>query len=154
MYVFQIYERNSAIRVATCIEHCIISSKIPSFCFQHLRAESRGEAVRDPVDDAEVEDLVAVEDDNAVEDTQKNVVEVHSWEEDRIVDEAQEELVGFCIWMEQIENKILICLSKSKKLDMKYNNLRIIWTYFEGKLVILKLCTLSKIVFKFLLSFL
>jgi len=67
---------------------------------KHLRAESRGEAVRDPDDDVEdpapdndveVEDLVPVADDNTVvEDTQKNAVDVHSWEEDRI--EAQEEL--------------------------------------------------------------
>ena len=75
----------------------VLFTQSANLLFQHLRAESRGEAVRDPVDDAEVEDLGPVEDDNAVEDTQKNVVDVHSWEEDRIVDEAQEELVGFRI---------------------------------------------------------
>jgi len=85
---------------------------------KHLRAESRGEAVRDPVDDAEVEDLVAVEDDNVVEDTHKNVVDVHSWEEDRIVDEAQDVEKELQMQLDEIQEKkrkFIAKLQESKK---------------------------------------
>jgi len=84
---------------------------------KHLRAESRGEPVRDPADNPE-EGVV-----DAVEAADESVVDVHSWDEDRIadVDEAEQELdieIELAMQLEAIQEKkrkFIAKLQESKK---------------------------------------